>query len=314
MRRILAAAGALSLTVLALTACSTVEDGAAASCTNDVPGSTALDLVRIDGDEVGTLPEVVVTAPVHVDDVSATQLIAGDGPRVTTATQPLILDLALVDGDTGAALTATPFGRAAAQVTTLAGWEQTLPGLTDALECAAPGSRHVIAMPAAGLPAEIVSGAQLDEDGTLVVIADVSQVYLAAADGAEQFNDRPGMPSVVRAPGGRPGVVLPQADPPAEQVVELLKKGDGETVDAAATALVHYTGVLWPGGTVTESTWDTAPQAVTSADPVAFAAALEGQTVGSQLLVVAPGAALQGESGAPAQVYVVDILGIAPTA
>lgn len=312
MRRILAAAGALSLTVLALTACSTAAGDAAASCQTDVPDSTALDLVRIDGETVGTLPEVVITAPVRVDEVSAAERVPGEAERVVTSpAQPLLVDFTILDGETGAVIFASPYERGPAQPTTLSGWAQDLPGIYEALECAAPGSRTVVAIPAADLSPDFVAQTGLDADGSLVVVADISEVYLAAADGAEQFNDRLGMPSVVRAPDGRPGVVLPQADPPAERVVETLKKGDGAELAAGDAAFAHVTSVLWPGGTVAETTWDAIPRLVTvGSDEVPYAVDLEGMTVGSQAMVVVPG----GESGAPAQVYVIDILGIAPTA
>ncbi len=311
MRRILAVAGALSLTALALTACSTAADDAAASCTNPTPTSTALDAVRIDGETVGELPDVVITAPVRVSEVSADVRTSGEGRAITSAAQPLVVDFTILDGDSGAVVFTSPYQRGPVQATTLSGWSQNLPGIFEALQCAAPGSRTVAAIPATALSPDFVGQTGLDPDGSLVVVADVTEVYLAAADGAEQFNDRRGMPAVVEAPDGRPGVVLPQADPPTERVVEVLKKGAGPALTSADAAFVHVTSVRWPGGTVAETTWDAIPRLVPvdSAD-VAYAADLEGRTVGSRLLVVVPAEA----PDTTAQVFVVDVLGIAPAA
>jgi len=137
-------------------------------------------------------------------------------------------------------------------------------------------------------------------------------VYLAAADGTPQYNDRRGMPSVVLAPDGRPGVIVPDSAAPSELAVEVLKKGDGTQITDADTVRVHVTAVNWNTREVISSTWeDGATQAVTASSSTPYAPELVGETVGSQLLVVSPGAT---DTDA-ATVYVVDIIGIdTPTA
>ena len=56
------------------------------------------------------------------------------------------------------------------------------------------------------------------------------------------------------------------------------------------TVLVHYTGVKWSDGTVFDSSWERgAPASFATTGVVeGFKQALEGQTVGSQVLVVIP--------------------------
>lgn len=128
---------------------------------------------------------------------------------------------------------------------------------------------------------------------------------MCATEGTPQYIDRRGMPSVVLAPGGRPGVIVPDAAAPSDRVVEVRKKGDGPQVGSGDTARVQYSGVDWNTRKVTNSTWENgASIAVAPNSDLAFASDLSGMTVGSQLLVVAP------SSDGDATIYVVDLLGI----
>jgi peptidylprolyl isomerase len=162
------------------------------------------------------------------------------------------------------------------------------------------------------------------EDQSIAVVLDLQKVYLAAADGAPQFTTQVGMPEVVLAPTGAPGIIVPDREPPSELAVEVLKKGDGVAVTAADTIRIHYTGVTWATREVFDSTWADGASAAVTLDGVVpgFAEALEGATVGSQLLVVIPpdlGYGDEGTGSIPAGstlVFVIDVLGIdapAPT-
>ena len=145
----------------------------------------------------------------------------------------------------------------------------------------------------------------------------MNRVYLAAANGAPQAGDRPGMPTVVLAPDGRPGVVIPDAAPPDELVVQVLKKGDGETVTGDAPVRIHYTGLTWADRTVFDSSWERGESTSMELASVVpgFAEALKGQTVGSQVLAVIPPDLAYGDAGqgpvpgGATLVFVIDILG-----
>ncbi len=134
-----------------------------------------------------------------------------------------------------------------------------------------------------------------------------------------------GLPAVVLGPDGRPGISLPENDPPKTLQVADLKTGTGAVVRRGDTGVLHYTGVIWkPGdpsnGTVFASTWAEAQPATV---PIAtgqqlvpgLVTAIAGHRVGSQVLAVIPPAQAfgsQGASGVPAGaavVYVVDVLG-----
>jgi len=318
VRRILAAAGALSLTVLALTACST-PSSASASCARELPSSTALDLVDVSDTAVGSEPRITLTAPVHVDDLAAEDRIVGDGRAITIDAQDVVFDLTVLDGTSGTPIAASGYTGDLSQVFPLDSWTATFPGLVDALDCATEGSRIVMALGPDEVTADTRARFGMSEDATTVVVLDLQKVYLAAADGAEQFNDRPGMPSVVLAPDGRPGIVVPDADAPTDLAVEVLKKGDGAEVTGDVPVRVHYTAVTWSNANVVDSTWDTGarPIEIDGMGP-GLAEALRGQSVGSQILaVIPPDEAGAAQGGAPADdtlVYVVDILGLDPAA
>lgn len=316
MRRILAAAGALSLTVLALTACSTVEP-AAASCERELTDSSALDLVQVGDAPVGDEPEITITAPVHVTESAAQDLVVGDGAPVTSDEQDVVFDLTVLDGSTGTPVAASGYTGDLSLVYPVDSWAETFPGLVDALQCATEGTRTVLALAPDDVTPDTRARFGLADDATTVVVLDLQKVYLAAADGEEQFNDRAGMPAVVRAPDGRPGIIVPDAAPPSELAVEVLKKGDGAVVTGDLPVRVHYTGLTWDDREVFETTWDAGSQPVDLDSMLpGFADALRGQTVGSQILAVIPpdqgyGDAGQGViPGGSTLVFVVDILGV----
>lgn len=307
MLRVPAVIAVLGLSALTLAACSSAPAGtAAASCERPQSDATVLDFAHSSGD-FGT-PSLRLDAPVYVPQTTFTDVTVGDGMRVTSGGQDVQFSIAIANGATGQVI-----GESGTQVQSVDAWKTRLGGLGTMLMCATAGSRIVGAVPASDMPSEAVQGLGLTADQTLVVTVDLQRVYLAAADGAPQYNDRRGMPSVVVAPDGRPGVIVPDGAAPADLAVETLKKGTGPAIGADDTARVQYLAVDWKTRAVRDSTWQNGASApVAPGSRVPFAPQLQGVTVGSQLLVVVP-AATAGES---ATIYVVDVLGIddpAPT-
>ncbi|NKF31242.1 hypothetical protein HER21_32890, partial [Pseudomonas sp. BGM005] len=84
-------------------------------------------------------------------------------------------------------------------------------------------------------------------------------------------------------------------------VTQTLIQGDGAKVEKDSVVVTNIMAVGWDDKTVVSSTWGAEPNIGIAAKE------LVGATVGSQLLVVAPGA-----EGAAATAIVVDILGIVP--
>nr|WP_277348942.1 FKBP-type peptidyl-prolyl cis-trans isomerase [Microbacterium sp. CFH 90308] len=131
------------------------------------------------------------------------------------------------------------------------------------------------------------------------------------------------MPEVSLDENGVPTVTVPGGEPPTETEVAVLKKGDGPAVAPGDTVMLHYAGVRWSNGVVFDSSWAAgSPTAVVTTDLIAgYREALEGQTVGSQVLVVIPPTDAYGEGEINDEdltgetlVFVVDILATSPAA
>ncbi|WP_292813075.1 FKBP-type peptidyl-prolyl cis-trans isomerase [Microbacterium sp.] len=124
-----------------------------------------------------------------------------------------------------------------------------------------------------------------------------------------------GMPTVEIGEDGEPSITVPEGDAPTDVQLEVLKQGDGAIVEAGDNVLVQYTGVAWSDGSVFDSSWERGAPASFSTSGVVdgFRQALEGQAVGSQVVVVIPpefgyGASEGHELQDETLVFVVDIL------
>lgn len=299
---VLSAATALSLFALAGCASSGGDDarptetGAMDLCGAAAESGPASEALDVSG-EVGVAPTVSFDAPLEIDGLQRTVVVEGDGPELA-AGDFLNYAVSAYDVQTG-------------QLIDAAGYEpgQLLPqqispetGLGQILGCAPLGSRVVATFPAS------------DANAAAVYVIDTLTVTPTAAWGEEQ-EPAEGAPTVVLDDDGAPTITIPDADAPTEVQIDTLKKGDGEEVLAGDSVLVQYTGAKWSDGSVFDSSWENgAPVSfVTSQVVDGFRQALEGQTVGSQVLVVVPpefgyGASEGHELQNETLVFVVDIL------
>lgn len=301
MRKTSAVLATLSLAVLALSGCASAPSFAGSACdrTADSTASVA-DSVTVEGD-LGDAPDVTVYSPVKSDETAYTDIITGDGRTLESVSQPMVLDLAFYGGKSGKKLYESEYNGDTSRVHSISYWAQRSPGLETVLECATGGSRIVAVMTPEDFGDANVEAFGLAEGENIVAVVDVLDVYLARAEGASQFNDARGLPTVVRAPDGTPGVIIPDSAAPKTAVTQTLIKGDGAKVEKDSTIVTNITGLGWEDKTVTSTTWGAEPNIGPAAKE------LVGATVGSQLLVVVPEA-----DGNPATVIVVDILGIVP--
>ncbi|GAA5027747.1 FKBP-type peptidyl-prolyl cis-trans isomerase [Microbacterium fluvii] len=314
MRKIPAAVAALALVSVGLVGCSAASG--AEGCTRPSGTGTVLDNVSVEG-EFGSAPSVDVYTPFRADETVAEDLITGEGTAITSESQLVVFELTLIDGATGTTLVQSTYSGDLSQPALLSQWTTLLPGFGDALECATEGSRVAIGLAPGDISADTVASLGLGEDDSALAVVDVRKVYLPHATGDLQFNTGNGLPSVVRAPDGRPGVVIPDGAAPEDLVVQTLIKGDGPEVTGDQPVRVHYTGVTWADKTVFDTTWDGTPASLTLDGVVeGMADALKGATVGSQLMIVIPpdlGYGDQEQGSIPADstlVFVVDILGL----
>lgn len=315
MPRIPAYLAVLGLAAAGLTGCSLLP-GADACPRPDASPPSVMDQITVTG-STDDAPDVELYTPFRVTSPAFEDLVVGDGTPITSDSQLVVMDISITSGETGDGLVETAYDGDLSAVSTVERWKTVVPGMAEALECATEGSRIVIALPPGGIEESTTASLELAEDESAVAVIDLRKVYLPKADGADQFVVGSGLPGVVRGPDGRPGIIVPDAAPPSDLVVQTLKKGDGPVVTGEAPVRVHYTGVTWDDRTVFETTWDAEPQSVDLETMIpGFAEALEGQTVGSQVLIVIPpdqGYGDQAQGAIPPDstlVFVVDILGI----
>lgn len=301
MRKTTAALSALALSAIALTGCSASApsfDGVA--CERDSSAALATK-VQADG-ELGSA-KVNITAPVRTSKVSYADLITGEGAAISSATQFAIVGVTLVNGNTGDIL------QQADTFWSPESASQQFPGLGDALECATDGSRVAAAIPSKDLPEGMSDQIGLKGNESLVVVSDVRAVMLQHAEGESVFNDANGLPTVVRAADGHPGVIVPDSAAPKKAVTQTLIKGHGDKIGAdvqgSSPAVVRSMSVGWKSGEVRASSWETGVENIGEM-PEEVQKAVKQSTIGSQVMVVVP-----GESG-DATVYVVDVVGEIP--
>jgi len=321
VRKTSAALATLALAALALTGCTAGPAYDGVACDRAGAGSGIEDLANLSG-KVGTKPDVELFTPVGGDTSAFGDAVVGDGRALTSPGQSAVIEFSLFSGETGDPIASTAYDAEKAQLASVGYWAQTVPAFGTALECATEGSRVVAAVTPEDFGPQNLTGFGLAEDESVVAVFDVVKVYPSRAEGALQYNDAAGMPTVVRAPDGRPGIIVPDSAAPKDLTVQTLIKGDGAKVADDDSILVNYTGVTWDDRTVFDSSWDRGTAATFDMTAVipGFTQGLAGQTVGSQVLMVIPSELAYGEQGSGAVppnadlVFVVDILGIDPPA
>lgn len=276
------------------------------------------DLITVEG-KPGAAPEVTMFSPLFADETTHSVVTAGTGRVIEDSNQLTRLDMALYSGVTGERIVTTAFGEEnTAEPLALSTWGETFAGIQKGLLCATEGSRVIVAMPGADIAnGQGLGGIGIAPGETIVAVVDVRTVFPAKADGKDQFVTGHGLPTVVRAADGQPGVTIPLGDPPTEFVAETLKRGDGAVVKAGDTLYLQYTGLTWAEKKVFDSSWGSPAREMSLGSVIpGFAQALEGQTVGSQVLAVIPpelgyGDQASGKIAAGSTlVFVIDILGI----
>lgn len=304
MRTISALITATAL-VATLASCSALP-GSAGNCEPFAGPGKSSNSVTATG-AFGADPKASFPTPVVSSDREVTVLTEGTGPVVAMG-DTADVQATLYEGSTGNVVSSSGYD-SNSPLRAVSGAEDNFFG--QVVACATVGSRLAIAV-----DAQEVS-ANNPEDTPVILVIDVVDSFLGKANGADQLPERD-MPSVVLAPSGQPGIVIPQVDPPTDLRVSVLKKGDGAEVAEGDKAVLHYTGMLWDSSEIFDSSWTNgSPATLTSTNLIpGFSDALVGQTVGSQVIAVIPpelGYGDAGTQGVPAGatlVFVFDVLGI----
>lgn len=306
--RPIAALSAAAVAALLLTACSGGGDATPSSsasaaadlCGAAAPSGAASEAVTVEGDP-GTAPtSATFTAPLEVPDVERTVLAEGDGEAIGEG-ELISYGLSAYDATSGELLGSLGYGEGELlpQAVTAAS------PLGQFFGCATVGSRVVTTLP------------ENAQNGTpaAVYVLDLLSTTPTVAWGAEQAPVE-GLPTVELAENGEPTITVPDTEAPTDVQLATLKLGDGPVVQPADSVLLQYRGVKWSDGEEFDSTWSKGgdPTSLATNQVVdGFRQALEGHTVGSQVLVVVPPAFGYGaQEGHELQdetlVFVVDIL------
>jgi FKBP-type peptidyl-prolyl cis-trans isomerase len=298
------------------------------SCDPVSSAGDASNLISATG-PVGEAPEVSFPKPVLTTGLQTTILTAGDG---ATLYEGDIADIqaSLYVGETGELLTSTDYDPTNPVRLTVGDVDSAM---AESIQCQTVGTRA-----ATVLTVEEMYGADtldpslgLANDATLILVTDVGNRYLGRANGSLAA-PAAGVPAVVTAPDGTPGITIPSSNPPTDLRIANVRNGDGDTVEEGDQVVVHYTGVLWgsdgAASTVFDSSWERNQPStfeaveMTGDDATAglipgLAEAIIGSTVGSQVIAVIPPEFGYPEGAAPSSipagstlVFVLDILGI----
>ena len=317
---IVATTALLAAVAATLTGC-TSTSGTIDGCTPVKSGSVS-DSVSV-SNNFGKTPTVKIKSPVgKVTTTQRTVIKTGTG-KVAQKSTRVTADFAVYNGTTGKELSSTGFDGKTVPFTV--DQNHVLEGLVKTLQCTPAGSRVVGVIPASQAFGTAGS-TDVGPKDELVFIADVVTVKPAAPAALKAATGtvvppQPGFPTVVFSSAGLPTVTIPATAQPTAFEEEVLIKGKGATVATNSNVVVKYQLVLWRTGKVVagNDSWasgQTAPFNTGNVVP-GFKQALEGQTIGSRVLVVIPpalgytstGNAQAGILGTDDLVFLVDILG-----
>ena len=181
-----------------------------------------------------------------------------------------------------------------------------LPGLETALVGKKVGSRVLAVIPPAdGYGTSGNSELGITGSTTLVFVIDLLKSYsdTASASGTQVSNGGGDLPTVSAKAGSAPTLTFSSTNPPSGLVVKTLIKGNGPKVVKGDYVIAQYTGYIWRTKAIFGSSWS-------SGSPFGFLVGaspeqvipgwdkgLEGQTVGSRVMLSIPPADGYGCAG-----------------
>jgi FKBP-type peptidyl-prolyl cis-trans isomerase len=310
--------------LVALSACSSSGGGSGATpgTTPTANASQATSELGADLDitvsgQYGKQPSVSIPAAKAGPDLMVKTILKGSGPAISDSTVAYANYVTYLWDGSANKLVGDTYVNAPEEFLA----SQEIPGLATALNGRTEGSRILAVIPPAdaygtsGDPEEGVSGSD-----TLVFVIDIVGAFAPEATVSGSMTQAgAGLPTVSGTVS--PKVTIPSTAPPSTLEAKTLVKGTGAVVKAGNTIVTQYTGVNWRTGKVFDSSWSRKePLGVeVGASPAQVITgwnALEGQTVGSRVLLIIPpkdgygkaGESKAGIKGTDTLVFVVDIL------
>ena len=232
----------------------------------------------------GKAPAVKVDSPWAIDQTRSKVLHAGNGPAVS-AGQGVEVNYYGVNGRTGKKFDES-FSTGQSIAFNLA---QVVPGFSKGLVGQHQGSRVLIAIPGKDGYDQMGGNPQagIEVGDTLIFVVDLVGVQLSGPEGTA-VKPKAGLPTVTDT-GGKPQITIPESAPPNTLQVEPLIKGKGKKIGANDVITFNYVWVRWSDGKVLEDSYGGKPaSAELSGLLPGMVKGLQGQTVGSRVLLVIP--------------------------
>lgn len=266
------------------------------------------DSVAVTGDFGGTV-DVEFDKPLKPTSLERTILTPGNG-KETKDGMAVNATVSVFSGRTGE-LISTQTSKATVG-------DPAPQAIAAGLGCVQIGSRIVAAAPASELFGEEGNPTVgLSASDGVVLVTDVAAVVRPPK--AEEWPDAPAVTFRGRQ---SPLVTVPTGTPPTAVLVDVIKPGTGQLVQAGGQVTVNFKTMLWSSGKVVVETYGKGKRPLTygTNDFVpGFTAAVVGQRAGAQLLVAVPpefgygaaGAESSGISGDDTLLIVIEILATA---
>lgn len=322
-QRSLAVIPVLALTIAGLAACSGVA-GAEPQC---APAGKQSKAVEVAG-TFGSLDlDLTSDAPERVKSMQRSVLVEGGGEQLKAGDSVQSV-VSVFNGEDGE--------RISAESARLSHSDTSSEWIMRAISCATVGDRIAAVLPAGDVYGEgrvLAAGVPgLAEESSLLVVIDLQQAVpgipgtitkedlLERAEG-ERAEPPASFPAVDISESGKPTVTIPEGAPAPDSVqTATLVAGEGEEVRTGDRVYLRSTGTIWRTGEEFESTWAGEPMDyITTGMIPGLSKGLEGQRVGSQVMILVPAAdgygetalAQMGHAGDDVMVFVIDILGAA---
>ena len=292
------------------------------ACGEEAPSSrsAALSAVSVEGSDPKKGPTVTVDAPLKVSTTESSVLTEGEG--ATVAKDDLVsIQAVIVNGTDGKVAHSTWASGAV-------GLDLAAPELFGSFRSQLPGKKVgsrvlITATPqdAFGDQGNAELGVGADDPVVFVVDLVSASKILDEAEG-KAVAPKKGLPTVTMNEGKPATITVPKGvKAPTKTVVQPLIQGAGAKVTKGQTVRVAYTGALYKDGSVFDSS-ASRPEQPYFEFPVGqgqvikgWDNGLQGQTVGSRVLLVIPPADGYGAAGSPPKisandtlVFVVDVL------
>jgi peptidylprolyl isomerase len=319
MRRFLALGAIPVLACVVLAGCSSSKSSSSPSSSASSSSVGASSAVTATG-SFGAAPKVSIPKAKPGSELEVKTLIQGSGTTLTKTDAMAANFVLYFWSGTSSSLKANTF---TSNPTVIGG--TMLPGLETALIGKKVGSRVLAVIPPAeGYGTSGNSDLGITGSTTLVFVIDVLKSYSdsASASGTQVSNGGGDLPTVTAKAGSAPTLSdFPKAVPSA-LVAKTLIKGNGPKVVKGEYVIAQYVGYIWRTKTVFGSSWS-------SGSPFGFLIGaspeqvipgwdkgLEGQTVGSRVMLSIPpadgygsaGNSDAGIKGTDSLVFVVDII------